>query len=237
MQPSGIINMILKGQLGLKSLEAKKDNTNVSPTTGIFVGDSQEVQDAANRRIRAQGNVAYSTLRFLPYTRWATDVLDITGMSPDINQPDFTDATQGASHVGRGIAKTNKSHYQDLRVGQRIKVGPRKRHPYMTVTQGFKDSGTKLWDKIGNGFKGLGLIGLGGDIIQGANNLKEWYDSERNYQHVMDSVRETRIPKIPYVKKEKKGGKTHKPFGHRSILDNGWQSTKQLKNKKNVYGK
>lgn len=33
------------------------------------------------------------------------------------------------------------------------------------------------------------------------------------------------------------GGKTHKPFGHRSVLDNGWQSTKQLKNKKNVYGK
>ena len=37
--------------------------------------------------------------------------------------------------------------------------------------------------------------------------------------------------------KHEDGGKTHKPFGHRSILDNGWQSTKQLKNKKNVYGK
>lgn len=36
--------------------------------------------------------------------------------------------------------------------------------------------------------------------------------------------------------KHEDGGKTHKPFGHRSILDNGWQSTKQLKNKKNVYG-
>lgn len=47
------------------------------------------------------------------------------------------------------------------------------------------------------------------------------------------------VPK-GYLNKEwqyKKGGKTHKPFGHRSILDNGWQSTKQLKNKKNVYGK
>ena len=31
------------------------------------------------------------------------------------------------------------------------------------------------------------------------------------------------------------GGRVHKPFGHRSILDNDWQSTKQLKNKKNVY--
>ena len=37
--------------------------------------------------------------------------------------------------------------------------------------------------------------------------------------------------------KHEDGGKTHKPFGHRSVLDNGWQSTKQLKNKKNVYGK
>lgn len=35
----------------------------------------------------------------------------------------------------------------------------------------------------------------------------------------------------------KKGGKKYRPWGHRSILDNGWQSTKQLKNKKNVYGK
>ena len=185
--------MILKGQLGLKSLEVKKDNTNVSPITGVFVGDSKEVQDAANRRIKAQGNIIYSTLRFLPYTKWITDILDITGISPDVNQPDFTDATQGISHVGRGTAKTNKSYYQNLRVGQRIKVGPRKRHPHIITTKDFKDSGTKFWDKIGNGFKGLGLIGLGGDIIQGINNLKEWYDSEQNYQYVMDSVRNSRI--------------------------------------------
>ena len=140
--------MILKGQLGLKSLEVKKDNTNVSPVTGVFVGDSQEVQDAANRRIKAQGNIAYSTLRFLPYTKWITDILDITGISPDVNQPDFTDATQGISHVGRGTAKTNKSYYQNLIVGQRIKVGPRKRHPHIITTKNFKDSGTKFWDKI-----------------------------------------------------------------------------------------
>lgn len=37
--------------------------------------------------------------------------------------------------------------------------------------------------------------------------------------------------------KHEDGGKTHRPFGHRSVLDNGWQSTKQLKNKKNIYGK
>lgn len=36
--------------------------------------------------------------------------------------------------------------------------------------------------------------------------------------------------------KHEKGAKIHKPFGHRSILDNGWQSTKQLKNLRNVYG-
>jgi hypothetical protein len=34
--------------------------------------------------------------------------------------------------------------------------------------------------------------------------------------------------------KHENGAKLHKPFGHRSIEDNGWQSTKQLKNKKNV---
>lgn len=34
--------------------------------------------------------------------------------------------------------------------------------------------------------------------------------------------------------KHEEGSKIHKPFGHRSVLDNGWQSTKQLKNKKNI---
>lgn len=226
--------MILKGQFGIK---AKNDATRVAPITGTFVGDSQEVQDAANRKIRAEGNAAYSTLRFLPYTRWATDALDITGLSPDINQPDFTDVTQIVSHAGRGIAKTSKQKYENLQVGQRHKIGPRKRHPTITVTPSFKNDGIWFFDKVGNGFKRLGLIGFGGDIIQAGQNLKELYNAEQNYQHVLDSVRDARTPKIPYVKKEKKGGKTHRPFGHRSILDNGWQSTKQLKNKKNVYGK
>ena len=36
--------------------------------------------------------------------------------------------------------------------------------------------------------------------------------------------------------KHEEGAKIHKPDGHRAILDNGWQSTKQLKNLKNVYG-
>lgn len=31
-------------------------------------------------------------------------------------------------------------------------------------------------------------------------------------------------------KKYEKGDKIHKPFGHRSILDNGWISTKKIKN-------
>lgn len=190
--------MILKGQLGLKSLEAKKDNTNVSPIIGTYVGNSKEVQDAANRRIKAQGNVAYGILRFVPYVKWVTDVLDITKISPDIDQPDFTDVTQGISHGGRSASKINKSRYQNLTVGQRVKVGPRKRHPYMTVTQGTKNEGIKFWNKVGNGFKNLGLIGLSGDIIQGINNLKELYNSEQNYQHVIDSVRKTRIPTISY---------------------------------------
>ncbi len=32
--------------------------------------------------------------------------------------------------------------------------------------------------------------------------------------------------------KHEEGGSVHKPFGHRAITDNGWQSTKELKKKK-----
>ena len=58
------------------------------------------------------------------------------------------------------------------------------------------------------------------DHINNNNSLMNWIISNGHYPDF-----------------HKKGGKTHKPFGHRSILDNGWQSTKQLKNKKNIYEK
>ena len=32
--------------------------------------------------------------------------------------------------------------------------------------------------------------------------------------------------------KHEEGAKIHKPYGHKSILDNGWQSTKELKKKR-----
>ena len=81
-------------------------------------------------------------------------------------------------------------------------------------------------------------------------------NSPANYEDVVSGIvngklikkilKETTLPKqkLPFTMDwnsipqwNKKGGKVHKPFGHRSVLDNGWQSTKQLKNKKNVYGK
>ena len=34
-----------------------------------------------------------------------------------------------------------------------------------------------------------------------------------------------------WSKKHEEGAKIHKPYGHKSILDNGWQSTKELKKK------
>lgn len=35
-----------------------------------------------------------------------------------------------------------------------------------------------------------------------------------------------------WSKKHEEGAKIHKPYGHKSILDNGWQSTKELKKKR-----
>ena len=36
--------------------------------------------------------------------------------------------------------------------------------------------------------------------------------------------------------KHEEGVKIHKPFRHRSILDNGWQPTKELKKKRPLIG-
>lgn len=68
------------------------------------------------------------------------------------------------------------------------------------------------------------------------NILNRYSDEQilRLFNEVADSGVSTKGSDEPML--AKKGNKIHKPFGHRSILDNGQQSTKQLKNLKNVYG-
>jgi len=90
---------------------------------------------------------------------------------------------------------------------------------------------TKLWrmvnKKVGRNLDSEELIDiihstLGDDVrIEGAmgnNGFPIIRITEEQANNLVNSLRpETML---------KKGGKTHKPFGHRSILDNGWQSTK-----------
>jgi hypothetical protein len=90
---------------------------------------------------------------------------------------------------------------------------------------------TKLWrminKKVGRNLDSEELIDiihstLGEDVrIEGAmgnNGFPVIRITEEQANNLVNSLRpETML---------KKGGKTHKPFGHRSVLDNGWQSTK-----------
>lgn len=87
----------------------------------------------------------------------------------------------------------------------------------------------------------------GDEIMQSPEVQKHYREWERSKAKIFKpepykiktNIQNTAAPVFGFsqIGFKKKGGKTHKPFGHRSILDNGWQSTKQLKNKKNVYGK
>ena len=65
-----------------ETIVAPSDNTRVNYSPSVYVGDSQEVQDALNRRIAAEGKAAYATGRFLPYIKYATDVVDWTSGDP-----------------------------------------------------------------------------------------------------------------------------------------------------------
>lgn len=164
-------------------VSSELDYPDRQPTTRIVrkvdkqAKQRQDEKQAVNRkRHLAIGKSIYGALRFLPYLRYVTDVLDIAGLSPDINEPDATDMTQGVSHYGNGYFSVLKKKEENTPVGTKRKVGRGKHRHSFTVTQDIKNEGIKIYDTMAKGARTLGLVGLGGDIAQEYNNLKELYN-------------------------------------------------------------
>lgn len=65
-----------------------------------------------------------------------------------------------------------------------------------------------------------------------AQNARGWSKKKQDGGTMFKTkfVNKRPIPGI-LTRKHEEGAKIHKPYGHRSILDNGWQSTKELKKK------
>lgn len=133
------------------AVSSEIDYPDRQPTTKIvrkvdkYAKQRQDEKQAVNRkRHLAIGKSIYGALRFLPYLRYVTDVMDIAGLSPDVNSPDFTDA---AAALDPAVDKY--------------------------VNKRSKNQRTIDWWNKHDPFR---YIGIGGDIAQEYNNLKELYN-------------------------------------------------------------
>lgn len=198
-----------------ETIVAPSDNTRVNYSPSVYVGDSQEVQDAMNKSVAAEGNFAYGTLRFLPYSRWITDALDATGISPDINKPDLTDATQTVSHLGNGyfngVAKmesmqkpgTYRKSYTTRGVLDRK---PKRKIVTYTIDQNDINAAVKKAKIKANIYKSIGAIGLIGDFTQMLENTRDLINAEQKYNDTSNKVFNERVKTHPAVRVKALGG-------------------------------
>ena len=192
-----------------------------------------------------QENLKYAsergqTLMRYPTSETAAKIEGYTRKSPSWEQIEALEKKYNRPEGYVDLGTRENFDFESLPEKEALELSERfKTYKKWDETQQAKD----FWKEFNN---------IGDYYPQHQTILKKYSDFPKMFQklfrgHPVEIVTDSKgntwyqvnVPK-GYLNKEwqfKKGGKTHKPFGHRSILDNGWQSTKQLKNKKNVYGK
>lgn len=182
-----------------ETIVTPSDNTRVNYSPSVYVGDSQELQDALNRRIATEGKAAYATARFLPFIKYGTDVVDWTSGDP-------TDAMQMAGNAvqiaGKGVARS----YNGKNIGDKVMVGHRNHLRATSLTQEMID-GTKAFGNVVNkAGKVVALPGLIGDIVQSYNDYKNWIEAEQNFNNVSNRVYNERVKTHPALRVKALGG-------------------------------
>lgn len=176
-----------------ETIVAPSDNTRVNYSPSVYVGDSQELQDALNRRIAAEGKAAYATGRFIPYIKYATDVVDWTSGDP-------TDAIQMAGNAIQLAGNATANMYQGKSIGDVVKTGHRNHRRATKLTTAMVDDAKafgRLFSKVGNI---VALPGLVGDVIQSHEDYKNLIEAEKNYNNVSTKVFNDRVKTHPAVR-------------------------------------
>lgn len=176
-----------------ETIVTPSDNTRVNYSPSVYVGDSQEVQDALNRRIAAEGKAAYATGRFLPYIKYATDAIDWTS-------GDLTDVVQMAGNAVSLTGNRVANMYQGKSIGDVVKIGHRNHLRATKLTPAMVDDAKafgRLFSKMGNI---IALPGLVGDVIQSYRDYKNLIETEKNYNNVSTKVFNERVKTHPAVR-------------------------------------
>lgn len=169
------------------------DNTKVNYQPSVYVGDSKEVQDALNAKIAAEGKAAYATGRFLPYIKYATDVVDWTSGDP-------TDAIQMAGNAIQLAGNRTANIYQGKSIGDIVKIGHRNHLRATKLTPAMVDDVKafgRLFSKMGNIVAFPGLVG---DVIQSYRDYENLIEAEKNYNNASTKVFNERVKTHPAVR-------------------------------------
>lgn len=176
-----------------ETIVTPSDNTKVNYQPSVYVGDSKEVQDALNAKIAAEGKAAYATGRFLPYIKYATDVVDWTSGDP-------TDAIQMAGNAIQLAGNRTANMYQGKSIGNIVKIGHRNHLRATKLTPAMVDDAKafgRLFSKMGNIVAFPGLVG---DVIQSYRDYENLIEAEKNYNNASTKVFNERVKTHPAVK-------------------------------------
>ena len=176
-----------------ETIVTPSDNTRVNYSPSVYVGDSQEVQDAVNTKVAAEGKAAYATARFLPYIKYATDVVDWTSGDP-------TDAIQMAGDAVQVAGKGVANRFKGKNIGDKVMVGHRNHRRATKLTQAMIDDAKAFGNVVSKAGKVVALPGFIGDIVQSYNDYKNWIEAEKNYNNVSSKVFNERVKTHPAVK-------------------------------------
>lgn len=99
----------------------QNDAIKVNYTPSVYLGDDETAQKLFRDRFNKEVNALYGIARFLPWAKYATDIADVRGISPDIDQPDFSDISGISAPLFDLMA--DKQRYDNLtnaRIGRKI---------------------------------------------------------------------------------------------------------------------
>ena len=140
-----------------------------------------------NNSIASRGELLYSVARFLPWTRYLTDVGDMTGRKPASvwdrqNGGNYSyDSTDGMGIGGmafEGFTNREARNLENQQGNKRVTIGRGKhKHSYIRTPTDAKQQ-AKFYRAFGK-YNPLKIIGIVGDTYQGIKAVKNFINNEK----------------------------------------------------------
>ena len=150
-------------------------------------GAMDKYNHLSNNAIASRSELLYSIARFLPWTRYLTDVGDMTGRNPASvwdrrNGGNYSyDSTDGMGIGGmlfEGIMNNEARNLENQQGNKRVTVGRGKyKHSYIRTPTAAKESAK--WYRAFGKYNPLKMAGILGDSYQGIKAVNNFINNEK----------------------------------------------------------